>query len=285
MNNTQTEQCTTQLLRVLIVEDDTKDQQEIISAIAGSDHLKYHISRSPDEVAKLSVEPKWDVCILDIKFNGKNRIDQLLPLVKRKWPAAICIILSHYISDFDRDNSLPVYEVIRKADFKSHPDKLVRVFNDAIDKCEDIDVVLRSKLCGHYENRLTSIVDEIEQEVLLEVEGYVIAYSPPYVEVSIRVPKAESGVLYLLTRFFTGDQPLYKRILMRHDVFKAAGIVDEDMAFVYRVVRDGSKIISEVVPLLDAAGNDLIGSTIHSTPELDRLEKIQNNLGKEISRE
>jgi CheY-like chemotaxis protein len=247
------------VLRVLVVDDEPQVVRRVLESLPGrGDFLEFVECSSAEQVGRLGPEEVFDICVFDIRFqDGRSQVGELLDLQGERWPSAIVVVLSNYLGDLGGMQRMQARSpiLIPKAKFGTDPSVLPRELRQVVLQQGTVSPELRAEIAKAWKD----VGASVDEEVLLEISGYVGEVLWPYVKVVVH----ESGQQATAPR----------HLLMNYDLFRAAGILGEDMGFTYRMCRVGNKIISEVVP---ADGTACGAEGTAAVPAaLERLDQIQ----------
>ena len=250
-------------LKGLIVDDRQADRKRIIQGLGGPKVLAFEEFSSPDEIRFLDPRKDFKVCIADDRFNKQSCISELVGLLQAKWPGAIKIIVSAFApKDFESFRGR-VDGTWHKRQLFRDPASCRRELADWLSLASGINPERRDAVV-EYLRKLDPDYEDDEflrprKELVLQLTGYVSEVRAPDIEVIVEEPGANGGA--------------HKRLTMPYALFRAVGILGEGMRFRYCMSREGSRIISEVLPDDSGLGPREVPPSVRA--DLDRMDEIE----------
>jgi hypothetical protein len=206
----------------LILTDDTEEDRNSVKQHVNKwyQNIKIIECSSPNEFIDIPHDTKYPVFLLDIKFQDRNLLNQLLNKIEKNWTNSIKIVLSNWVKDISEKEKIRIDESIMKLDFELEPEKLLDIIKKNIQRKMD--------------NREWEFFINPNNRIISYVCGFVTEIIHPYVETNIQ--ENNNG------------EVVYRKVLFPYHLFESVGILGEYMRFEYITYIENNKIISEIRP-------------------------------------
>ena len=252
-------------LGVLVVDDDPTVGKNIRECFDGIKEVKTVVEQiqKPEEIKSTGIaEQEFSLIILDVVFQKEQKkIAYLLREVKKRWPDAVTIILSHYVGLLSKKQNVAADLVIGKTFFDLQPEIFINELTELVDN----EKVGNSRILSIAVKEFEKQADLNKEKKLFNMTGYVIGVKGQYVEAV--VPE----------KSFDGSK--WRNLMIRSTLFTEKGLEGSGTPFVLQMFQAGSQIITEVDLNHDA------DEPAHIPDSIDKLISLRDEQDEQLRKE